>query len=237
MHEYEKILLEKAKQAEISLTQPQAATFIAYMELLLAWNSHTNLTAIDSPTEVLEKHFIDSLLLSKALVLPAGARVMDVGSGAGFPGMPLKILRPDIHLTALDSANKRLAFLRALGEELNIAVELVHARAEELGKQPAYRGQYDLVTARAVAAMPVLVEYCVPFVKVGGTFAAMKGPMAEQEALEAANAARLLGCEPAKLYTAALPGGDKRGIILLRKKAQTPPAYPRHGGTIQKKPL
>lgn len=237
MNAYEKKLTEQAEQIGMELTGAQTAQFICYMELLLEWNTHTNLTAIKQPEEVLEKHFIDSLLLCCALEIPKNAKVIDVGSGAGFPGVPLKIIRPDIQLTALDSANKRLAFLKALGESLELHVELLHARAEEAARKTVYREKFDLATARAVAAMPVLSEYCVPFVKKGGYFAALKGALAQQEAKDGGNAAEKLGCAKAEIFTANLPSGDHRGIILLRKQQNTPPHYPRHGGTIQKKPL
>lgn len=237
MTEYKEYLLEKADQMGFILTEEQVNQFIHYMVLLLAWNTHTNLTAIKEPKDVLEKHFLDSLMLEKAVKIPVGAEMIDVGSGAGFPGVPLKLLRPDINLTALDSGNKRLAFLKALGEKLNVEIKLIHARAEEAGRNPFYREKYDIATARAVAAMPVLCEYCIPFVKKNGFFAALKGPLAEQEAGEAENAAKVLGCGEASIYTAQLPSGDSRGIVLLQKQNATPKEYPRHGGTIQKKPL
>lgn len=195
-----------------------------------------NLTAITDPDEIAVKHFYDSLLLLTAVDLPTGASVVDVGTGAGFPGVVLKIARPDIRLTLLDSLGKRLTFLEALLQELGLSADLVHARAEEAGRGKL-RESFDLVTARAVAALPVLSEYCLPFAGVGGTFVAMKGASAGEELRGSLGAIARLGGDEPELVTKLLPGGDQRGFIIVRKKTATPSAYPRPSAKIAKAPL
>ena len=152
-----------------------------YGNLLVEWNEKMNLTAITQPEEVLYKHFLDCLLFFKNVKVPQNAKVIDVGTGAGFPGLVLKIARPDIELTLMDGLNKRLIFLNAVLDELGLQAQTVHMRAEDGGKNPAYREKYDIACARAVANLPVLCEYCIPFVKLGGQFVAMKGSAAEEE--------------------------------------------------------
>lgn len=237
MQNIEAALIEAAAGYDISLTPEQAALFQRYMELLLEWNEKINLTAIVEPQQVLEKHFLDSLLLAKAIELPQNAKVIDVGTGAGFPGIPLKILRPDLQLTLLDSLQKRLNFLKEVCTTLQIEAELVHDRAEEGGRRPQLREAFDLSCARAVAALPVLCEYCIPFVKQGGTFAAMKGPSAAQELEASARSAALLGSHMGKLKEFTLPDGSARSIVLFKKRSATSDKYPRHGSKIAKNPL
>ena len=175
----------------VSLDEAAAEKLELYARLLVQWNERMNLTAITDPEGILRKHFVDSLTALPHL--PAGpCRLIDVGTGAGFPGVPLAVVRGDLQLTLLDSLNKRLVFLRELCAALELPVTLIHARAEEGGRQPALREQFDVATARAVAALPVLAEYCLPFVKQGGRFIAMKGPEGEAEAAAAAKAAARL---------------------------------------------
>ena len=221
----------------ISLQPDQLEQLDRYSELLVEWNQKMNLTAITDPKEMAEKHFLDSLLLTKAVEISQGGSLIDVGTGAGFPSLPVKILRPDISLTMLDSLQKRLTFLEAVCGELKVRANLLHARAEEAGRKPEYREQYDLATARAVAKLPVLCEYCLPFVKVGGVFAALKGSDAENEAKEAQQAIRLLGGTLREIKSFTLPDGSRRGIIVIEKTAPTPAKYPRQGGKIAKSPL
>ena len=147
-----------------------------YASFLVEYNQKVNLTALTAPEEILIKHFLDSMLLTRHVQIPLGASLIDVGTGAGFPSVPVLLLREDLQLTLLDSLNKRIVFLQQLAEKLGIRVRCIHARAEEAGRMPELREQFDLATARAVAAMPVLTEYCIPFVKPGGIFVAMKGP-------------------------------------------------------------
>lgn len=212
-----------------------------YAELLVEWNQKMNLTAITDPEGILRKHFVDSLTALPYLPcrsLPPHR----CGTGAGFPGVPLALIRKDVELTLLDSLNKRLIFLKELCGALQLPVTLVHARAEEGGRQPALREQFDAATARAVAALPVLAEYCLPFVKPGGRFIAMKGPEGDGEAETAARAAELLGGDRIQRYAVTLPkapegGGEERRLLIIDKTTSTPPAYPRHSAKIARQPL
>lgn len=212
-----------------------------YARLLVEWNEKINLTAITDPTGIAVKHFADSLLA--APLLPAGAfSLIDVGTGAGFPGVPLALLRPDCRLTLLDSLNKRLLFLEALCRELALPVQLIHARAEEGSRQPALREQFDIATARAVAALPTLCEYCLPFVRPGGRFIALKGPDADRELAQAAAAIRLLGGEVTGRTACTLDAGDgsepaERRLLRIDKRRPTPAKYPRPSAKIAKQPL
>lgn len=209
----------------------------AYGNLLVEWNEKMNLTAITEPKEVLYKHFLDCLLFFKNVKVPPNAKVIDVGTGAGFPGLVLKVARPDIDLTLMDGLNKRLTFLNAVLDELNLTAKTVHMRAEDGGKNPAYREQYDIACARAVANLPVLCEYCIPFVKVGGQFVAMKGSAAQEELTSAANAYNILGCEKPTIICETLRKNEARAFIISKKKSQTPQKYPRMGGKIAKSAL
>lgn len=230
-------LTEKAKAMGWKVSAAQAEQFQAYLELLLEWNGKMNLTAITDPGEVVEKHFLDSLTLLAWPKLKQGVRVIDVGTGAGFPGIPLKILRPDIDLTLLDGTQKRLNFLGEVCAALKISARRVHKRAEEAGLDKTMRERFDLATARAVAALPVLAEYCMPLIKMKGHFIAMKGPGAERELEEAANALETLGSGEPQVLSLSLPGGEERNLVICQKLRYTPKGYPRHGGTILKHPL
>lgn len=208
-----------------------------YGNLLLQWNEKMNLTAITEPEEVLYKHFLDCLMFFKNADVTKGAKVIDVGTGAGFPGMVLKIARPDIELTLMDGLNKRLTFLNAVLGELKLEAKTVHMRAEDGGKNKDYREKYDIACARAVANLPVLCEYCIPFVKVGGQFVAMKGAAAQEELESAANAYKILGCEKPTIICENLRENEARAFIISKKVSQTPPKYPRMGGKIAKSAL
>ena len=216
-----------------------AERFDTYARLLVEWNEKMNLTAITDPTGIAVKHFADSL--TAAPLLPSGEiSLIDVGTGAGFPGVPLALLRSDIRLTLLDSLNKRLTFLDALCRELALPVTLIHARAEEGGQRADLRERFDAATARAVAALPVLCEYCLPFVRVGGKFIALKGPEAENETAAAANAVRILGARVAEVRDVALSADGEtfsRRLVSVDKIKQTPPKYPRNSAKITKQPL
>lgn len=230
-------LIEKAKQIGVKVTEEQAQSFQTYMELLLEWNEKINLTAIKEPEEIVEKHFVDSLTLLSSCTVKQGARLIDVGTGAGFPGIPLKIVRPDIELTLLDSLNKRLNFLGEVCEALRLKSIRIHRRAEEAGLDKKMRESYDIVVARAVAPLNVLSEYCIPLVKMKGIFIAMKGPGAQEELSAAEQALELLGGTDVELIPITLPQAGERNLIVVQKKAFTPKGYPRHGGTISKHPL
>lgn len=230
-------LISQAKGLGIKVTAEQAAKFQRYMELLIEWNEKLNLTAITEPDEIVEKHFIDSLTLLLACRPKEGGKLLDVGTGAGFPGVPVKIMRPDLEVTLLDGSNKRLNFLGQLCGELGIECRRVHKRAEEAGLDKAMRESYDLVTARAVAQLRVLCEYCLPLVKMKGFFVAMKGPGAGDELAEAKNALDILGGDKVEVKRFELPEAGERNLIVVRKLSFTPKGYPRHGGTISKHPL
>lgn len=206
--------------------------FELYQRLLLEWNEKMNLTAITDPVEVAQKHFADSL--AALPYLQPGAKVIDVGTGAGFPGVPLLILRPELQLTLADSLQKRLTFLDALLQELGLHARLVHGRAEDLGQNRLYREQFDAALSRAVAGLPVLLELTTPFVKVGGAAIAYKGDAAE-ELEKAKSAAFLLHVQLRQVELASDLG--KRCLIFADKKAPTPKAYPRKAGTPNRKPL
>ena len=218
------------------LTPEQLEQFDRYAEFLVEYNEKVNLTAITDPKEICIKHFLDSLLLLKAAGLPQGASLIDVGTGAGFPAVPVKIVRGDIQVTLLDGLNKRITFLTQLSQRLGQQNVALHARAEEAARGPA-REQYDCATARAVADLRVLCEYCLPFVRVGGVFAALKGPDCKEEIRSAKKAVQLLGGEVEGVRHFTLPEGNARAVVLLRKIAPTPAKYPRHGGKIAKQPL
>lgn len=232
-----KILKEYTSDYEISLNDKNIFDFQVYMEFLLEWNEKINLTAIKDPENIVIKHFLDSLLLQKAVKIETKAKMIDIGTGAGFPGVPTKIVRPDIDLTLLDSLNKRLIFLEQLGKKLQIDFTLIHSRAEEGGRQKNLREQFDIVTARAVAPLNLLCEYCLPFVKVGGIFAAMKGPEIEEELFDAKNAIGILCGEILSCKKFCLPDNSGRTIVLIQKTKTISDKYPRHGSKISKNPL
>lgn len=235
--DFQNQLIAAAEAFDLPLTQEQAAQFSTYAETLVEWNKVMNLTAITDPQEIIVKHFLDSLLLFRACSLPENALLIDVGTGAGFPGLPAKIYRPDLHVTLLDSLQKRLNFLEAVCEKTGVEVKRIHARAEDAGREPALRESYDAACARAVAALPVLCEYCLPFVRVGGCFIAMKGPGLEEELQAAGHAIRTLGGKLESTAAFTLPDGSERRIAVIHKTAPTPKAYPRPAAKIKKSPL
>jgi len=230
-------LRELASGYGFELTERMLEQFQIYAALLDEWSQRMNLTAIREPDQVEIKHFLDSILLLRALELPQGARLIDVGAGAGFPSVPVKILRPDIRLTLLDSLQKRVGFLTALSGALEQQNTFLHARAERLSHDNRYREQYDLATARAVAALPALCEYCLPFVRIGGCFAALKGGDSAEEIASAGKALSLLGGSVDGVSGFTLPDGSARTIILIKKISQTSTKYPRTAVKITKSPL
>lgn len=246
-------LLELFGAAGIPCSGEQANQLQRYLELLREWNGKMNLTAITEPEQVAVKHFLDSALLlpymgkkengaeaskeNEGKGEDLGFRLIDVGTGAGFPGMVLKILCPEMHLTLLDSLQKRLHFLEEVCRELGLEAETIHARAEEGGRMENLRCSFDIATARAVAPLNLLTEYCMPFVKMGGSFFAMKGPGAGQE-LE--NARYAIGQLGGKLYRSEeyeLPGGDRRSVMEIKRVKPLSDVYPRQTAKIKKKPL
>lgn len=205
-----------------------------YADFLVQYNENVNLTTITEPMDILRKHFADSIALLKHSEIPEGSSVIDVGTGAGFPSVPLKLFRPDIKLTLLDSLNKRVDFLRQLCDKLGIEAEFIHGRAEDISKLPEYREKFDFSCARAVANISLLSEFCIPFVKVGGYFISMKGPNEDIEL--GRNAVQLLGGKIRNIDEYDLFDENRR-IVLIEKISQTPPKYPRNSGQIKKKPL
>ena len=222
---------------DMSVSSDQLLQFEKYASLLKEWNEKMNLTAITDDEGIAVKHFIDSISLLKFHSPKSGSRLIDIGTGAGFPGVPLKIMCPDIKLTLLDSLNKRLIFLDAVCKELNIEVELIHARAEEGSRKNELRESFDIAVSRAVANLPALCEYCIPYVKKGGLFISMKGPDAGTELKQAEKAVAVLGGKVGAVDTLILPDESKRTIISVLKVKQTPPAYPRRGQKINKNPI
>ncbi len=218
----------------ITPTEEMVSRFCAYEALLLEWNEKMNLTAITAHDEVVNKHFVDSVACQS--LVPEGASLVDVGTGAGFPGLPLKIVRPDIQLTLMDALAKRLRFLEAVTDALKLEkTETVHQRAEDAGHS-ALRETFDVATARAVASLPVLCEYCLPLVKPGGVFLAMKGRDGAEEAKMAAKAIKILGGEIEEIADTYWQDME-HVVICIRKKGHTPAKYPRKAGTPQKTPI
>lgn len=232
------LLLNFIKDYKITLTENQYEQFQKYFELLVEWNEKMNLTAITDESGVALKHFADSLSLLNFVDIPQNSTLADVGTGAGFPGVVLKIARPDIKLTLIDSLNKRLVFLNEVCSQLGIDAELIHSRAEDGARDEKLRESFDFAVSRAVARMNVLSEYCLPYVKVGGAFCAMKGAQANEEFKESLNAINTLGGKLENKYFFELPeNGGERAIAVVRKVKNTPQKYPRQSGKIKAKAL
>lgn len=235
----EQQFIEALRAKGIELSERQIEQFRTYFTELVEWNEKMNLTAITDEPSVYLKHFYDSISAAFYVDFKKEMTVCDVGAGAGFPSIPLKICYPQIELTIVDSLNKRITFLNHLADELQLAnVHFVHARAEEFGKNKAYREQFDLVTARAVARLSVLSELCVPLVKKGGQFVAMKGAAGPEELVDAKSALNILGVELVEQFDFELPEEDsERTIYVFNKVKTTPKKYPRKPGTPNKSPL
>lgn len=218
------------------LSDQQVTQFCRFGDLLLEWNQRLNLTRIVEPNEVILKHFIDSMVLSKFI---EGKSFADLGTGAGFPGIPLKILRPELKVVLMDSLKKRLDFLDLVIDNLGLTgVKTVHARAEDFGRDVRFRGSFDTVSSRAVARLPVLLEYALPTLKVNGLFLAPKGLQAEEELSEAQKALEMIGGKLEKIEHLNLgEGAEHRAIIIIRKTQETSSRYPRQAGTPTKKPI
>ena len=224
-------------EIQIELTDKQLTQFYNYMNLLIEWNRKINLTTIIEPEEIILKHFVDSIIISK--YIENDLKVIDVGTGAGFPGIPLKIIRGDLDIVLLDSLNKRINFLNEVIKVLQLKnVYSIHARVEEFAKNKKYRESFDIVTSRAVANMSTLSEYMLPLSKVGGKMLAMKGPDFKDEITNSKKALNILGGEIEKIDEYLLPKTDiRRSVILIRKIKSTPQKFPRKPGTPAKEPL
>lgn len=226
-----------ASQVNTDVSDIQAEQFYQYMNLLLEWNEKINLTAITEPSEIIIKHFVDSITINKHV--KENAKVIDVGTGAGFPGIPLSIIRNDVNVTLMDSLNKRIKFLDEVVNEIKLGnVDTVHSRAEELGHNKDYREQFDIATSRAVAPLNVLLEYLMPFVKVGGYCICMKGSNIDEEIKNSKKALQLLSGEIVNIDSFELPETDYgRNVIIVKKVASNANKYPRKPGTPSKEPL
>ena len=223
----------------ITLTERQIQQFIQYYEMLVEWNEFMNLTAITEYEDVMKKHFVDSISLIKAFDVKKAATVIDVGTGAGFPGLALKIAYPNLQVTLLDSLNKRIQFLNAVIEKLELTgVETVHGRAEDFAKPDKLREKFDLCVSRAVANLSTLSEYCLPFVKQGGLFISYKSEKISEEMLAAKNAIFVLGGKVVDQVEFILPDSDiYRNLFVIKKERVTPKKYPRKAGLPSKEPL
>lgn len=235
--EFKNDLSEKSNKIGLNMTEDQIKNLYTYMNLLLEWNNHINLTAITQENEIILKHFIDSLTIHQ--YIGDKQNVLDIGTGAGFPGVPLKIIKEETNFILVDSLNKRIHFLEEVKNKLGLKkIELIHSRAEDLAKDNKYRENVDIAVSRAVANLRVLVEYMLPFVKVGGKCICMKGPNLEEEINESKNAIKILGGKIEKVETIFLPESDiERNIVIIKKIEQTSNKYPRKAGTPIKQPL
>lgn len=237
MQELESLLIEGVKQFSIGLTETHVEKFLIYKDILKEWNEKMNLTAIEEDRDIIMKHFVDSLSILPHIKNRDGS-LIDVGTGAGFPGIPLKILCPGMKVTLLDSLDKRIKFLNEVIKRINLEdIHTVHGRAEDFGNNKEFREAFDISVARAVANLPVLLEYCLPFVKPGGIFIAMKGSSTE-EVESSKKALEVLGGEIETVQEMVLPGSDiKRNIIIIKKLRQTPTKFPRKAGKPSKDPI
>ncbi len=237
MEEFKQNMKQYAKKIGIVLEEEQIEQFYQYEKLLLIWNEKINLTAITKPEEIILKHFIDSITIAK--YIGANKTLIDVGTGAGFPGIPLKIIRKDIQITLLDSLNKRVKFLNEIIKQLELKeIETIHGRVEEFGKNKKYREKFDYATSRAVANLTTLSEYLLPLVKIEGKCICMKGSTVKEEIDQSQKAIAILGGKIEEIEAFQLPESDiDRHIVLLRKIKQTPAKYPRKPGTPSKEPI
>lgn len=230
-------LTDTLKEFGIEISDRQLEQFDIYYELLIEWNEKMNLTAITDFDEVIIKHFADSVLLGSFLDMSNIDNLIDVGTGAGFPGIPLKIMYPHIKVTLLDSLNKRLNFLNEVILKLELSdISTIHGRAEDIGRDPLHREKYDLCVSRAVANLSTLTELCSPFVKIGGLFTPYKSEKAEEELTAAKKALHLLGCNIENMESFSI-NNNQRSILFIRKKEGTAKKYPRKAGTPAKEPL
>lgn len=234
---WQKKLKSELNDLNLMFHEKQLDQFYNYMNILLEENEKINLTAITDPEEIITKHFIDSLTIYK--YIGNASKIIDIGTGAGFPGIPLKIINPNLNITLVDSLNKRINFINMVKNYLNLTnIDIIHARAEEHAKQIKYREKYDIATSRAVASLNVLLEYLMPYVKIGGKCICMKGSNIDEELKESTKAIQILGGKIEKIEEITLPNTDiKRNIIIIKKEKQTPNSYPRKAGIPSKKPI
>lgn len=229
------LLIDSASAIDVEISSQQAEQFSQYADLLVDWNSKVNLTAITEPTEIVHKHFIDSLYLLGHI--SDGQSLVDVGTGAGFPSIPCLIANPTIQLTMVESLGKRVRFLETVIETLQLQADSITGRAEEVANNPQCREQFDVATARAVANLSILCELCMPYVKVGGKFVALKGPSGNDELKSARQGIKLLGGEVSDIINYSSDTLGDRTIVVVQKISQTSTKYPRMYGKIKKSPL
>lgn len=232
-----KYLNESAIKQGIELPHYILDQFQEYYLMLIDWNKKMNLTAITDPKEVAIKHFLDCICVTKYVNIPDESTLIDVGTGAGLPGIPIKLVNKSINLTLLDSLNKRLTFLKAVDERINLNANIIHSRAEDGGRDKNLREKFDISISRAVAKLNVLSEYCLPFAKVGGKFIAMKGPNVDEEVKEAEIAINKLGGKISDIIKFNLPEAGDRSIVVIEKVKKTDKMYPRRGVKIKKDPI
>lgn len=231
-------LIKEAAKFDIEITSKMYEKLEKYAQMLISYNKVMNLTAITEPDEIKEKHFLDSLTLIASTKLQEGCSLIDIGAGAGFPSLPVKIAREDINLTMLDSLNKRIGFLNDVINEIGIEnARAIHFRAEDGGKDKDLREKFDVATARAVADLAVLSEYALPFVRVGGYFVALKGSAPEEEINNAKRAIKEMGGQIEEVKEVILPSGINHCLVIIKKIIQTPAKYPRKAGKPSKEPI
>lgn len=233
------ILIDGCREYGIELDDKKVEQFMLYKEMLKEWNQKINLTAITEDEEIIKKHFIDSVSIVQSGVIKDGMSIIDVGTGAGFPGIPLKIVNPTLKVLLLDSLNKRIVYLDDVIKNLKLdGIEAIHARAEELSRKKEYREKFDIASARAVANLNKLSEYCIPYVKIGGYFISMKGPSVNEEIEGAKNAIGTLGGSLEKVIDINLPGESmEHKLVIVKKVKETGEKYPRKYAQIEKKPI
>lgn len=231
--------IQGVKELDIEISQDKINNFRIYKELLKEWNEKINITAIKDDKEIDIKHFLDSLTVIKTGYIKDGQKIIDIGTGGGFPGMPIKIIYENCEVVLLDSLNKRITFLNEVKDKLGLKkIKSIHGRAEDYGRDEVYREKFDVVVSRAVASLNVLAEYCLPFVKVDGLFIAMKGPEIINEVGDAEKALNILGGKVEDKFVIGLPFSDiTHTLLIIRKTKTTPTKYPRNPGKPKKNPL
>lgn len=237
--EFYDILEEACKSVNIVFDADKYEKFMTYKELIKKWNKKINLTSITDDEEIVEKHFIDSIKMFQFLPAKCAGKIIDVGTGAGLPGIPVKILCPEIYVVLLDSLNKRINFLNEAIYSLKLSgIEAVHGRAEDYGQDSNYREKFDIAVSRAVAALNVLSEYCIPFTKKGGYFIALKGPSVKQEIDESSKSIKILGGKLDSVIQVNIENTDlKHNLVIIKKESGTPVSYPRKAGTASRDPI
>ncbi len=237
--EFYDLMSRSAEDVGLQLSKEQYEKFIDYMKLLQEWNEKINLTAIVEDEEIIKKHFIDSIKAFKRQEFKSASNLIDVGTGAGFPGLPIAIMRSDLNVTLLDSLNKRVNFLNTVINRIGTSnVATIHSRAEDGAKDINLRENFDIATSRAVANMSVLSELCLPYVKIGGNFIALKGPSVDQEIVESTNAIKILGGELLEVCEISIEDTElKHNLVVVKKIAKCPKGYPRKAGLISKNPI